>query len=434
MIKGNVIYLTEYGEKEYKWGKVIAFALIIFVGLMLRDSYGVNINKYLLLLVCLIPIFTFDTVRLCAFLSFIFPLYVGLPGNYISVFILLRFAFEALHKGIKVDVYVFVLTFFLSMYIFCQNLFFDYMSIYTLMGAMDFVVLLFFATIMFRDNSVKLVFLFYAAGIFSMAFIMLMTTLNYYSITELLVSSSRLGTTGMLSGETVSAMVVSIDPNFLGMDVIAVLSTGCLLFYKIKAVAQKMLLTIMLVVTSAICLLGLSRAFLIILIVWIALYFLLQGNLKYSLVFVGAIVILYVIFVTAFPDVYAAFANRFASSDMVGGNGRIELILIYMEQWKETILSMLFGIGLYNCHTHSAPLMYLFGLGIIGFVILLAWIFRLISISKAGCRVKLKYWIPLLATIGMAATIPAAGAMQYVYPMFIAILALRIGAADENIE
>ncbi len=64
--------------------------------LMMRDSFGHAINKYLLLLICAVPTLTFNVSNLCVFYAFLFPLYIGLPGNYITLVLFIRFGFELL--------------------------------------------------------------------------------------------------------------------------------------------------------------------------------------------------------------------------------------------------------------------------------------------------------------------------------------------------
>ena len=367
-----------------KWeGLFLAFFVVtVFVGLLLRDSYGVDINKYVFLLICSIPILFFDVKYTCLFLSFIFPLYVGLPGNLISIFILIRFLFIAVHDKVSLDANIFVLI------------------------------------------------VFYAIGVFSTVFIMLMTTLNSYTLLDLLNNSTRLGITGLLKDETVSSMVVTIDPNFLGMNAIAAVAAGSVIAGKNKNRKIKICIIALLVAIAVLSMLGLSRAYFLSLILWVVMYLFSQKNAKRACAFLLAVIILYIAFKCFMPDFYDALMERFAGDDIVTGNGRIKLITMYADMWFENIGTFLFGIGLYNCHTHCAPLLYLFGLGILGFAVLVLLELNYIFKVRAGHKVRFKYWIPFFLTLLMSATIPAAGALSYIYPVFLSILTLNAGVNE----
>ncbi len=415
-----------------KWkGLFLAFFVVtVFVGLLLRDSYGVDINKYVFLLICSIPILFFDVKYTCLFLSFIFPLYVGLPGNLISIFILIRFLFIAVHDKVSLDANIFVLTVLLSGYILIQNFITGQTSVYCIMGAVDFIILMFFFRYALKEKCVDTVIVFYAIGVFSTVFIMLMTTLNSYTLLDLLNNSTRLGITGLLKDETVSSMVVTIDPNFLGMNAIAAVAAGSVIAGKNKNRKIKICIIALLVAIAVLSMLGLSRAYFLSLILWVVMYLFSQKNAKRACAFLLAVIILYIAFKCFMPDFYDALMERFAGDDIVTGNGRIKLITMYADMWFENIGTFLFGIGLYNCHTHCAPLLYLFGLGILGFAVLVLLELNYIFKVRAGHKVRFKYWIPFFLTLLMSATIPAAGALSYIYPVFLSILTLNAGVNE----
>ncbi len=261
---------------------------------------------------------------------------------------------------------------------------------------------------------------------------MLVTTLNYYSVSELLSSSSRFGARGMLDDKTVSTMVVSIDPNFLGMDAIAAVASSSLIVKKMDTALKRTSLIILIVLTAVIPLLGLSRSYVIALAFWVLIYIMSQRSLKNKIIFIAAAAAVVVLSVVLFPDVYSAILDRFSEGDVSTGNGRIDLIIKYAIPWNETLSTLLFGIGLYVCHTHCAPLLYLFGIGIFGVLILAALELRYIRLIKGKNRVGIKGWVPFIATLFMSATIPAAGAISYIFPLFLTILALGIGKDEQS--
>ena len=125
------------------------------------------------------------------------------------------------------------------------------------------------------------------------------------------------------------------------------------------------------------------------------------------------------------PTIADSLINRFEGSDVAGGNCRLSLIILYFVPWFKTIKSILFGIGLFNCHTHCAPLMYLFGLGILGAMPLLLWvIYQWTQCKIYYPKISLKMRIPFLLTLVGFSTIPAAGAINYTFPLLVSMLVL----------
>ena len=411
---------------------LVFFCAVVFFSLMMRDSFGHAINKYLLLLICAVPTLTFNVSNLCVFYAFLFPLYIGLPGNYITLVLFIRFGFEVIKNKFRFDLPILIMTLALTAIIAIQNLKYGFTDVYYMVGALNFLLLFFYMKLSVEKCSIEKIVIFYTLGVLSTAFIMLVTTLNYYSVSELLSSSSRFGAGGMLDDKTVSSMVVSIDPNFLGMDAIAAVASSSLIVKKMDTALKRTSLIILIVLTAVIPLLGLSRSYVIALAFWALIYIMSQRSLKNKIIFIVAAAVVVVLSVVLFPDVYSAILNRFSEADVSTGNGRIDLIIKYAIPWNETLSTLLFGIGLYVCHTHCAPLLYLFGIGIFGFLILAALELRYIRLIKGKNRVGIKGWVPFIATLFMSATIPAAGAISYVFPLFLTILVLGIGKDEQS--
>lgn len=413
--------------KEH-WQMCFIGALII-LGLYARDVMGISVNKFLFLFLTLVPLLFWQTKNVAVFTCFLVPLYVGLPGNYISVFLLARLLYDAVKYKFPIEKTGFILTLFVAAYITIQNVLTEYTGIYHLMAAFDFVILAFSMSVI-RENRVGTqAVIAYAIGNFALGAVMLGATLRYFSLQDLMNPATRLGYTGMLIGSTGANMATSIDPNFYAMNTIACISTLSLLLPKIQTKIGKSVAVISMIGSTACCLVGLSRTFIVLLAVWGALWFLSQGDIKKTVTFLAVMSLVVFLFFRFMPTVAQGFFNRFEGTDVAGGNGRIKLILLYFEPWAATVVSMLFGIGLFNCHTHCAPLMYLFGLGIIGTIPLFFWFtYQWNRCVKCSSEVGFKKTVPLLVTFIGYSSIPAAGAINYTLPVMISMLAL----ASEN--
>lgn len=425
-----MLYSTADNNMD-KW-KIYGTGILIIIGLFARDMCGVGINKYLFLLLAMIPIFLAELENVAVFSCFLIPLYVGLPGNLISVCLLIRLIFTLVKYRISVDRTGFLLTFLVTIYIGLQNIFTGYTSIYHFMAALDFITLSLLMMILREYGKGKDAIIAYATGNFIVGIVMLTSTLSYYSITDLMNPATRLGYTGMLISNTGANMATSIDPNFYAMNTIACVSTVSLLFRQIQSFKERFLVVVSVLGSVICCLIGLSRTFIVLLIVWGLLWLVCQKDVKkiISTLFIGCIFIF--LFFYFMPTIAEGLLMRFGTSDLAGGNGRINLIIQYFALWFEKKVSILFGIGLFNCHTHCTPLMYVFGIGIIGALILSGWfVYQWIRCKEYCETTVLKKCIPLLVTLMGYSTIPAAGAINYTFPILISILVITIDCGAE---
>ena len=417
--------LTTAKDKQNIWLMAVIVTLVS-VGLLLRDVSGIPINKFIFLVAVAIPIFTLEVKWFLVFTSLIIPLFVGLPGNYISMCLLARFAYEIFTGEIRCDVLAFLSAIILGVFLFMQNVIYEKTDVYNMMGAVDFLVLLLLVCGIVQCDAMETAAVAYLVGVAITGFIMLTNTLQYYDLQELMDSSTRLGDTGMLHEASSSGMIVTVDPNFYGMNVIAAVSVAAnLVLFGEPKKKGKGIIIILGIVAIVFSLIGLSRAFVLVLLGWAILLILGQGDVKKSLAIQLVLAVLVIFFLSQFPTVIEGILRRFGEGDVTGGNGRINLIIKYYEMWIKNVWTMLFGIGLYNCRTHSTPFLYLFGIGFVGLIILLLWFVRVIKMTRdRGENRGLKRWIPFLATFVMWSSIPAAGAINYTYPVIIAVLAL----------
>ena len=73
--------------------------VLLAILLFLRDSFDISINKYIFIII-IIPYILFAKFENAILLWVaIMPLYVGLPGNYITFAVLLKFAYIYLFKS-----------------------------------------------------------------------------------------------------------------------------------------------------------------------------------------------------------------------------------------------------------------------------------------------------------------------------------------------
>lgn len=409
MIKpSNVINISEKRNESYI--SIIISAMAIFFLLLMRDAYSVGISKYLFLaIVCLCAV-CMKTNHLIYLFCFLFPLYVGLPGNYMTLVLIIRLILET--PRFKVS--SLLLSIAIATYMFMQNIITEYTGIVPMMFIAGVIVILLLFTYKRELEPLSLIFM-YSAGVAALGLIMLLSTLNYYGLKDLLSTSSRLGTSSVnYAGEGI--MNVSVDPNFYGMFSMASISRAFPLIIKPKTKSLvKICLCLFILTQLIVCFIGLSRSFILVFAAWVVLYLLLQNNLKGKIIALIAIVATVILIIKFMPDVITAALSRFIDPDIVTGNGRIALVKKYWYEWSSNIYTLLFGVGMYNCNVHCMPLQFLFGGGLIMFCLVSALSFTY-KTSKLSTR-NLFDLLPFIVTFTMMCVVPAAGLLNYIFPL-----------------
>lgn len=418
--------LSSTGKKT-----ILYCCLLITVLLVVRDVRGISINKYVFLIIALFPIMVAPIENLVLFMGFIIPLYVGLPGNLISALLLIRLIYSAICKQYTIDRIGFLLTILLSVFILIQDIITAFIGLYNILAAVDFLTIFLIMSIALQKNVVRDLIIYFAVGVFVTGFVMLCATLNYYSFEDLMNPATRLGYTGMLIKASGSNMGVSVDPNFYGMNVIAAISSGVIVYREMQG-KTKIVITIALVGSFICGLIGISRAFIVVAVLWAVLWSLSQGKIKQAILTTTVLVLFTTALYFLFPDVVNGILLRFSAGDIAGANGRLYLIQKYFEPWQSSVINMFFGIGLFNCHTHSGPIMYFFGLGFVGTLLLVLWFGRLYTICRERKPLLFRCFLSFLCTFICFSTIPAAGALNYTFPLIISISVMSIMQGERN--
>jgi len=175
--------------------------------------------------------------------------------------------------------------------------------------------------------------------------------------------------------------------------------------------STRIFLIVMSVISVVVCMVGLSRAAVLMLAVWVVMYILFQRGAKIA----WLILALAAVMLVAMPDVMDALFSRFEEDNMATGNGRTGLIERFYGEWKETPITLLVGVGLFKCNVHCTPLQFLFGGGIL--LLLLVVMLMISYIPKSTGSFKLSESLSFWITLGMMSTVPAAGLLNFMFPL-----------------
>ena len=250
--------------------------MVIASLLLARDAFGIGVNKYIFLLI-LAPALLFLREKYMIILwLFLMPLFVGLPGNYITLMVLLRFLIQVTDSG-KLKIYKssFTLTVCLAIFVFLQNIAHEYIGAYYMIFIAELFVVYFFVTTDYQNYFPAMI-LSYSFGIAMTGIIMLCATLQTYSFNDLLSTATRLGYVGRTT-----EMTVIIDPNYYGLFALTALSCNWQMIRKKKYSNKQKIMALIFSGTSiAIALIGLSRAFILCFAIWIVLSVLFEKKLS----------------------------------------------------------------------------------------------------------------------------------------------------------
>lgn len=397
--------------------------VLLAILLFLRDSFDISINKYIFIII-IIPYILFAKFENAILLWVaIMPLYVGLPGNYITFAVLLKFAYIYLFKSkgkIKPQLLQLSLTISLMIYVLIQNLRFKTTGTYNMICIPELLLVYLFISLNKIFGSKKIT-LMYSVGVCTVGIIMLSTTLNHYALSDLLSSTSRLGTSAV---QTLGDMNVNIDPNYYGFFVLTALSCNWLLVEaKTYSKKEKRVVFITSVISVVIALIGLSRSFVLCLAIWIVMVLLFQKRFKQTVALLFIVGIFVFVISQASPDILTSIIDRFNESDILTGNNRTILISYWFDIWKSAAIFVIFGIGIFICNVHCMQLQYLFGLGITGFLLIFILAVRYIKIErKQFSRILRSSYIPMLIVQISAATIPIAQSLTFMFPTIITLV------------
>lgn len=401
-------------------------AAMITVLLFLRDVGGVNISKYMLLMVVGMYILLKDIDKLIYFICFLMPLYVGLPGNFITGLILARLIISSISRPqlIRINLLQFVIAIVLSLFIFMQNMIMEYTEVYHMIYSVEIFVVLFMLSYK-GDLDKKQCISMYVMGVTIVGIIMLFSSLKTCTLSQLLSSASRLGTSVTMSD--ITKMSIHVDPNYYGYFCITALSCGWVLLCSDCPKIKKNTLIAMLVPAIFIGFVGLSRAFSVVLIFWILTICLVQkGKSKVVCLIIIAFLLVSLIIIVN-PKIFGTVVSRFRCADVIGANGRSYLLNKWYEEWTASFLTIMFGVGLYYTNVHSMQTQYLFGTGIVGTMLISGLALSFISLQrKKYKKVRIESYVPMIVIFIMAGTIPVAQSLTFMFPAVMGFYAYQL--------
>lgn len=419
--------VSAVNKKESSRSKVLIASIVLIIFLLsVRDIGGFAVNKYLFLLITAVTVFALPIDNVMYFIAFAMPLYVGLPGNYMTLIFLVRFLFD--YKKLRIKGTAFIFCVLAGSCALIHSFITNHMAISELMFFPGMVLVMFMFSVDVKIDKSKLI-LSYAVGVAALGLIMLIHTLQFCDLGDLLTSTNRLGS--ILKKQKIE-MAVNVDPNYYGLFSIALISLGAKNlsdnFGKSTNKISNALLISLMGISVTIGLIGLSRAFFLVVIAWLLLYLLSVKNMKAFFISVSVILIVSVLVINFMPNVLDALNDRLSDSTMETGNGRTELVAEFHEAWSAKLSTMLFGVGIFDCDIHCMPLQILYGGGLVFGILFVLYMITLLknkNLNKNGGI--LQKYLPLTVTLIMSCSVPALALINIMYPVTFVGLCMNQG-------
>ncbi|MBQ2715051.1 MAG: hypothetical protein IJF76_05435 [Clostridia bacterium] len=401
---------------QTKWFVYVCCAIFIAL-LFVRDAMSVGINKYLFVGLTIAIAIVMTPKQLIHLFCCLFPLYVGLPGNYMTIIFILKLMFD--YKNFKMQFLPFVFAVLMGAFILLSELSVETTNMVHIMFIPGIFLVLILAS--YKELPIKDMIVAFCIGVASMGLIMLISTLQVYEFEKLLSESYRLGAANVNYTE-VETMNVSMDPNFFGMFAVAVISLGMSLVAKKKVnKAEAVAIVLSVLACLGIAFIGQSRAFILVFVVWIVLFMLSLRNKKAILISIAGLAVVVLAVFVVMPDVMNAVFERFLGEDMLTLNNRTTITTKYIEEMMANPLSIFGGLYFFGCNIHCLPLQVFFGGGLILSIIMVGFIISLMSKeNKVEPKHFLAKWCPVIVTVFMSLTVPAAQLLNFMFPIIIA--------------
>ena len=409
--------------------KLVFFCTGIGLLLLCRDVLSVPVSRIFFLLVVFAALVCLDAEETRLFVFFLMPLYAGLPGNYITVLLIGKLLFLALSNPdrFRISVSCAVCSVFFAAYVFIQNLSLGYVSTYHFAFCAEILLLM----LLVSDGSpvpLRHMTELYSASVLISGICALFVCAGENSFSDILTGAVRFGDVYGTGG-----MRMTLDPNFLGFSCLSGIAAHAELLRRLFASGKEkenrrgVFVSLFFIVSLGFFgLIGLSRTFFVCAAV--LLLFELTACARTPRMLVRCLLFLSLSAVFAFaavsvflPELVKTAVSRFQSADLAGANGRVTLIKEWGSAWMSSAGALMFGVGLFHTNVHFTALQYVFGLGIVGCIL----VFALFSLFVRGIGFSLRKSgkIPISTAVLMSCAVPTACSLSALFPLVFALYA-----------
>ena len=434
----KTLELEELNFEEKRIQPLLIFScLAIAILLFCRDALSISINKTFFTVIILFTTCFINIPNAIYYMFFLFPLGAGLPSNYFILFFLMKFLINSTleQENYKISFKKTIAVVCLTIFVLVQNICFKYTGMYHTSLALGYILIYYMTSFQGKPDLRRMLY-FSIVAIFIICFIMLFATLKEHSFTDLLDGTLRFA--GSAQFGVRENMRLLMDPNYLSFYALSALTSLYILIKKKMPFITTVVFITLVAFSCFVALLALSRAYILSLFVFVLLAMLagdsnFKGTFRNIFAVVFLVAIAYFAVKSFYPQLLDTIGERFQGDDMATGNGRTTVIAKFWSEFTKTVISFIFGLGIFEINVHCMPLQIIFGLGLMGTIFWIMFYIECINDLNLDVKNKKYYaYIPFLTLLFMSASIPIAQSTVIMFLFVIAMYASKLANQEES--
>lgn len=407
--------------------------------LILRDIYGLGINKFLYLAFVVGCMVLADYRTLVNMVCFILPLVCGLPGTYIMPCAVVLLIFKRGRLGLMPIFFVICL----SLLEVVASFWYPSPHVPDMVQYISFlavVILLIHNTAEIDyEEGVRL----YLYGVVLLCAVIMIATIQDAPKNWLDMFARGAFRFGEVEKEQESAIALTLNANSLAYYSITGVGCGIFIAERRKGWARAFYI-ILAVIAATAGFFTISRSWLLVMALCLLLY--IFSKLRTPRQFISTVgvlavlVIAIVILLQQNPRLMDGFLTRLTDEDMETGNGRTEIFTRWVEIYLNDIRFFFLGTGVTQYKMvggygsfHNGTQQILVCTGFVGFVIYMFALIGPVLQARKAVKGNFAAWLPLLGVVGFVQTIQFLNPMMLMLPYVIGIYALRAGGQKNEI-
>lgn len=420
-----------FNDKTSLYIVVILISLLVFA----RDCAGINVNKYIFLVIYVFAFVAFDCKRIVALIAFTIPMSYGLPNNYLIVLSCLFLLYKQ-RDSLNCSLLLFPLA--LSLLEVISVSWYQTIDIISEIAYMSTLLLLVLVVVEKTTDAVLFLQM-YLMGVAVAIGIVICSTASVYGFPETLSGAIRIGgdTDDVLSGRNTGIIHLRFNANEIGYHSLVAISCALVLFHQSNANR------IHLLICSVVCILGgflsVSRTWMMftacLIIMQLLISFGKQGHLGRGFVLVAVLSFFAIGILNQNPELLNSITNRFELANFATAGGRAPLLKAYNNffinapLWRQFIGVGVVGYkeicGLWNS-MHNGFQQVLVCLGFLGSTVFISYLLYLYKLSVKGQTPSFMNYLPLIACMAFIQSIQLLNPWPLMLPLLCCFMALRV--------
>jgi len=399
--------------------------------LVLRDIFGVGINKFIILFYFILLALPSSYEALITMLCFTFPLICGLPGTYMMLSALIFLVVK--RRSINARQFLGIL--FLLLMELSASIWYIKTDIAEIIKYLSYAAVVF---MIISDSNLQVDYIgcikSYVLGTLLLSIIIVISTIQKAPSDCSQLFSKGWYRFGAIQAEGVEEVIVRLNPNSMAFYSIIGICCCFVLIGRINKL-ERIINIGALFIFALIGILSTSRTWILVLLVIMGIYIVSIAKNRKKVVISLVCFLTFIIFVKIvlhnFPEIGYGLLERLVSGSTRTGGGRIHLFMTYFYSFFNSGY-ILFGTGVTQYRmmlnmsesVHNGLQQIVICYGVVGAIIFLYFLVH--PLLEAIRKVKLLFWLPFIGMFLFMQTIQFINPVMHIMPYVITVFSLRL--------